>query len=176
MKDLSTGQESRLGTADEEEEHPVISRDGTMIAYMRPSSLSVVPRTRPDAVEPVCQGCAGVWDWSPDDRTFVYLVHNESQPLWGIGLYDVKTKKKSTMLASRKGALYQARFSSDGKWLSFGQETNFTTSRLFITPIRNGVAGSESEWIPIADATGWCDKPRWSPDGRLIYFMSHRDG
>ncbi|HEY3456171.1 MAG TPA: winged helix-turn-helix domain-containing protein [Bryobacteraceae bacterium] len=173
LKDLSTGQESRLETGDEEESHPQISRDGSMIVYTGRSALSVVPRTRPDAVEPACQGCAAVWDWSPDDRTFVY---NDLQPLWGIGLFDLKTKKKSTMLASRKGALYQARFSSDGKWLSFGQETNFGTSRLFITPIRNGVAGTESEWIPIADATGWCDKPRWSPDGRLIYFISHRDG
>lgn len=173
LKDLSTGQESRLGTSNEEEGHPEISRDGTMIVYTRGSSESVVPRTRPDAAASVCERCAYVWDWSPDKQAFVY---NDRRPVWGIALFDLKTKKRSTMLAGAKWPLYQARFSSDGKWLAFGQESNYTTSRLFITPIHNGVAGGESEWIPIADSTGWCDKPRWSPDGKLIYFMSHRDG
>src|SRR5579875_2242202 len=42
--------------------------------------------------------------------------------------------------------------------------------------MRDGKAAPESEWIPIADRGGWCDKPRWSPDGNLMYFVSQRDG
>ena len=34
----------------------------------------------------------------------------------------------------------------------------------------------ESEWIPITDFTRENDKPRWSPDGNLLYFTSDRDG
>jgi hypothetical protein len=99
LKDLRTGQESRFGTSDEVESHPEISRDGTMIVFTGPSSASVVPRTHPDAAEPVCKRCEMVWDWSPDNWTFVY---NDLQPVWGIGLFDIKTKKKTTMLAGRK--------------------------------------------------------------------------
>jgi hypothetical protein len=34
----------------------------------------------------------------------------------------------------------------------------------------------ETEWIAIADRQGWSNKPRWSPDGNLVYFVSRRDG
>ncbi len=173
LKDLSTGQESRLSRTDEQEEHPEISRDGTMIAYWTQPGVTIVRRTRPGVPESHCEKCGWVWDWSPDNQT---LLYNDLQPIWEIGSFDRTTGKKATVLASAKWPLYQARFSPDGKWLAFGQEVNNSTSRLFITPIHNGIAGPESEWIPIADASGWCDKPRWSPDGNLIYFISHRDG
>ena len=173
LKDFSTGQESRLTRTDEEERHPEISRDGTMIAYCHEPGVSVIPRTRPGVAQSLCEKCGHVWDWSPDNRTFLY---NDWQPTWGIGSFDLKTRKTSTVLASTKGGLYQARFSPDGKWIAFGKEVEYGTSRLFITPMHNGIAGAESEWIPIADASGWCDKPRWSPDGSLIYFISQRDG
>ena len=34
----------------------------------------------------------------------------------------------------------------------------------------------EQEWIAVTDGKQWDDKPRWSPDGNLIYFTSMRDG
>ena len=34
----------------------------------------------------------------------------------------------------------------------------------------------EPAWIAVTDGQQWDDKPRWSPDGDLIYFTSLRDG
>jgi hypothetical protein len=31
-------------------------------------------------------------------------------------------------------------------------------------------------WTRITDGKSWDDKPRWSPDGRTIYFVSFRSG
>ena len=31
-------------------------------------------------------------------------------------------------------------------------------------------------WIPITSGEFWDDKPRWSPDGRIIYYASFRNG
>jgi Tol biopolymer transport system component/DNA-binding winged helix-turn-helix (wHTH) protein len=173
LKDLSTGQEKRLNGTDEDEAHPEISSDGTMIAYWHDTGVSVVPRAAPGVPASLCEKCGWVWDWAPDNRTFLY---NDLRPIWGIASFDPKSKKKSLVLAGTRGHLYQARYSPDGRWLVFGEQVNGSTSRLFITPMHNGTAGPESEWIPIADENGWCDKPRWSPDGNLVYFISHRDG
>jgi hypothetical protein len=48
-------------------------------------------------------------------------------------------------------------------------------SRLFIVPLDNGVPTPADSWIPIDHRSRWDDKPRWSPDGNLIYFLSDRD-
>jgi hypothetical protein len=82
----------------------------------------------------------------------------------------------------REGAsLFQAKFSPDGNWLVF--EAVFTSSdnssgdsRVFVAKIDNGSVNSAKEWILAGDEHGWADKPRWSPDGNSVYFVSHRDG
>jgi Tol biopolymer transport system component len=35
---------------------------------------------------------------------------------------------------------------------------------------------SGGPWIRITDGEFWDDKPRWSPDGKTIYFISSRTG
>ena len=61
---------------------------------------------------------------------------------------------------------------SDERWISFmavdrGQRGRFD-------PLRH--AGGGGPWIPITDGASYDDKPRWSPDGRAIYYLSARDG
>jgi Tol biopolymer transport system component len=173
LKDLSTGLETRVSTTEEWEERPEISPDGSMIAYASGKGMSIVPRIHSTGSEILCADCGYPWDWSHDNRTLLYL---ERKPVWAVGSFDTKTGKKSTVLAAARWPLYQSRFSPDEKWLAFGQDVNYSTSRLFIAPMRDGKAAPESEWIPIAYGDDWCDKPRWSPDGNLIYFVSQRDG
>ena len=50
------------------------------------------------------------------------------------------------------------------------------TSRIFVAPFRSGELAPESQWISLTDNPVWDDKPRWSPDGRLLYLLSERDG
>jgi len=43
-----------------------------------------------------------------------------------------------------------------------------------VAPFRPGV--KPENWITVAAANTENDKPRWSPDGRTLYFTSLRDG
>ena len=43
-------------------------------------------------------------------------------------------------------------------------------SALYVVPAAGGA------WTRITDGKHWDDKPRWSPDGKTIYFVSGRGG
>jgi len=43
-------------------------------------------------------------------------------------------------------------------------------STLYVMALSGGV------WIPLTDGGAWDDKPRWSRDGKLIYWISSRSG
>lgn len=62
--------------------------------------------------------------------------------------------------------------SPDQRWISFNalNATGPAGSTIYVVPASGG------EWIRITGDRYWDDKPRWSPDGRTIYFISNRTG
>jgi hypothetical protein len=49
-------------------------------------------------------------------------------------------------------------------------------SRIYVAPFKGPAAHDPASWIPITGGDNLDDKPRWSPDGSLLYFTSERDG
>jgi Tol biopolymer transport system component len=68
------------------------------------------------------------------------------------------------------------RFSPDGRWASFVETATPTRRRIFIAPITGKMPLPPSDWIPITDGHGLDHETRWSLDGKLLYFLSERDG
>jgi len=70
--------------------------------------------------------------------------------------------------------LFQAFFSSDGRWIVFEAVKDppdidlGVESDLYVVPVAGG------PWTLISKRKPWDDKPRWSPDGKTIYFVSSR--
>jgi hypothetical protein len=69
--------------------------------------------------------------------------------------------------------VWQGRFSHDGRWVTFNGEKD-GRSRIYVVPFRKALV-PRSEWIPVTDSQ-WDDKPRFSHNDKLIFFMSTRDG
>jgi Tol biopolymer transport system component len=123
------------------------------------------------------------YDWSPDGQSIVVNRIREHQP-------DGVNENSVLLLSARLGAettarpvtaprhdyLDEIRMSPNGRWLVFlgakggvgpGGADNAT---LYVVAVSGG------PWIPITDGNSWDDKPRWSPDGKTIYFISARSG
>lgn len=70
--------------------------------------------------------------------------------------------------------LFQAQFSPDERLICFQATTRQTgrpmTSQIYVAPATGG------PWVSITDGEFWDDKPRWSSNGRMIYYVSRRNG
>ena len=68
--------------------------------------------------------------------------------------------------------VYQPHISPDERWVVFEAVANSPNpeSALYVVPASGG------PWTRITDGRRWDDKPRWSPDGKTIYFISGAGG
>jgi WD40-like Beta Propeller Repeat len=63
--------------------------------------------------------------------------------------------------------------SPNGRWIVFEatkEQSRGTESVIYVVPVASG------PWIHVTEGTHSGDKPRWSPDGNMIYSVSERAG
>lgn len=112
-------------------------------------------------------------DWSRDNGTILAACRPRAGASFGICTIAVDRPHQQRMLTARANVhLYQARYSPDQKWISFigVPASDPSVSTIYIVPAEGG------EWLALTDGTAYDDKPRWSPDGRVLYYVSNRDG
>jgi eukaryotic-like serine/threonine-protein kinase len=154
--------------------NPSISPDGSKIAYWHSNAIKVISaeRAEPELVS-TCAGVCLPEGWSRDNARLLY--EDAAGGDWQVFVLSLKSGAKR-LLAARSGhSLLQARFSPDERWLSF-MEYAGTHSRLWVAPVPASGLAEPRTWIPVTSDAWLEDKPRWSPDGQLLYFLSDRDG
>ena len=160
------------------------SPDGTHLAYWRAKpatgesqfmSWSLESRTEePLTSESHISG--GVWDWSRDGQELLISQVGIDIPRPEVWLLPITLNGDATprrILVDPTSGVYQSHFSPDGRWIVFGTAKSSATTvenKMFVVPATGG------KWIPLTDGKYWDDKPRWSPDGKTIYFVSGRRG
>jgi Tol biopolymer transport system component/DNA-binding winged helix-turn-helix (wHTH) protein len=179
LTDLWTGQQSVASIREHPLIHPQISRDGTMVTYAAEEQI-YIDRVSGGARRVITRGTGKSteqwksWDWSPDNR--VLLFGKADAKIYAV---DVRTGRQSVFLSSPDYGLFQAKFSPDGQSLAVNACDSHRTGMeccVFILPLKADGTPGANNWIKIDHPTAWDDKPRWSPDGNLLYFISDRDG
>lgn len=105
----------------------------------------------------------GSCEQGPAGRRIVCLLPVSSAP---------RAQEQMRVIASDpERNLYQATFSPDQQWITFvAMSWTAGVSTVYV------VGATGGQWTPISEGTFWDDKPRWSPDGQTIYFLSNRSG
>ncbi len=116
---------------------------------------------------PLCEDCTDL-DFFPDS----------AEVLTAYG----KRLMRQRLADGRRVPLLEATFdidravvAPDGGRVAFLTRDAKGTAVLDVTTIREQVT-SEQEWVRVADDENFLSSPAWSPAGRLLYFISERDG
>jgi serine/threonine protein kinase len=182
IKDLRTGRELDLTPTPADQFHPRISADGSKVSYSerRGGTRSIYTMSigsaadgalRPGVPEKLCDGCRWTWQWSWDGTKILFDPGAAGRP--HIMLANLVSGEKVRLLGHPQYNLYQSNSSPDGRWVAFLAHVDSQHGHLFIAPFRptQETASNDipADWIPIPPGPLWDDKPRWSPDGNLLY-------
>jgi len=112
-----------------------------------------------------------IYDWSTDGK---WLSNLDRDGIWLIPFPTAAQAQVTAKQVTSNPAynLYQPHLSPDNRWIVFEAAINSPNpeSALYVVPAAGG------PWTRITDGRHWDDKPRWSPDGRAIYFVSAPGG
>jgi Tol biopolymer transport system component/DNA-binding winged helix-turn-helix (wHTH) protein len=182
LKDLQTGRRSAIVATAARRSRPVVSPDGSWIAYNltddKRRGVYVVPSSggNPKRILPEPNW---VHAWRPDNRELLVMIPAANRAVMRI---DPETGSTSDFLVRPGWTIYDPRYSPDGKWLLFsagvGIGPSASNSRFYIVRLEHGSVPPPANWIPapVGDEQSRPTKVRWSPDGGALYYLSHRDG
>jgi serine/threonine protein kinase len=157
--DFKRGISTRL-TSNGDEHYPVWSRDGKQIAY-RTGGIAgdcyEVPAdgSGPPTILLKSDVRAGPQDWSPDGR-LMFMTVSDQYPFPSLAVYSPSDHKIELFAAEG----VEAKFSPDGKWVVYVGPGRGILVEPFPGPGRR-----------IQVSTGAAAQPRWSHDGREIFFI-----
>jgi dipeptidyl aminopeptidase/acylaminoacyl peptidase len=106
--------------------------------------------------------------------TLVSSFHGVRKRL-GVSLIKAGGEGKTDVLQDPNSDLRHARFSPDGRWIVMLARIDGGSTRIYVAPFREELV-SPREWIALTEGGAWESSPQWSPDGKLVYYVSTRDG
>ncbi len=181
MQPFPDGAAQRLTLADEIH-HPRWSPDGTVVAYRRLTDggqEGAVVLTATAGAERLLttpgKAYVAPYDWSSKGDWILAACEHGGAKLRSLCLLPVaagpRAESQMRIVASDpERNLYQGTFSPDQRWIAFEAADRSAFSTLYVMDANGG------DWAPITEGRYWDDKPRWSPDGRTVYFVSNRLG
>jgi dipeptidyl aminopeptidase/acylaminoacyl peptidase len=113
-----------------------------------------------------------VYDWSPDGQWIVGSTNRNHKERWELASFPVSAAPHAetgfrVLATDPQVDLWAPQFSPDGRWVAYLKNSTEGVS------ILNVISSSGGTPVQITSDPSWADKPRWSPDGRTIYFISN---
>ncbi len=172
IRDTLTGREKLVPVDGVDKLVPITDDQGSTLVYE--SSRSGVPSiylAKPGApVERICTACRNPTGWL-DGRFLLYSDAGMSE----VAMYDTLTKESRTILSAPGASVGEATWSPQDRYILFTVSLHHANAQVFAARFPPGAKAPDRRWIAITGPTESTDKPRWSGDGRTIFYFSNRD-
>ncbi|GAC1357198.1 MAG: hypothetical protein NVSMB3_03790 [Acidobacteriaceae bacterium] len=173
MRDSVAGTERLLLSPGTRVQSPVVDARGDMLAYEETGSdgTSIFLMSKEGQLRRLCHGCSLPTGWFDSDRALIYRDGATSV----VKMIDPRTGRDWVVLAEEGASL------SEGSWspvheLMLFVETKGDRKRIFAVRVPRATGRAEGKTISVPDSGVSPDRPRWSGDGRTIFYISNSDG
>ena len=189
IRDVASGKSRTLASDSHWRRSLQWSRDGQSLAYgiylrtgddSEARETAIAVRRMPNSEERVIttrrpfrafHAYAFPTDWSPKGDA-VLAASDYLSPHFSLALFPVdaapSAEKSATVVVSDPDYnVWQGNYSPNGRWLAFvANSLKHGTTTVEIVPSAGGAA---QDWLHVTTSAA-ADKPRWSPDGRRLYY------
>ena len=174
LRDLTSGNESLVLHSDYPLRAPIIDQTGRWLAFEQSergvSTVMTLDRSG-GAQRKWCEGCDQPTSWFAEGSRFFFRAGSPS----AIRMADLRDGSTRSILQSSTLAMGDASWSKANGRLLF-TVTHDDHRQIFTVQLDSATAQPRGEWIAITGTTDSAHHPRWSSDGRTIFYASARDG
>jgi Tol biopolymer transport system component len=174
IRDMQSGSESLFLSSVMDKLSPLIDDSGeTAVFEEREGGVpSVFKLTRGQLTKRLCTGCSSPSGWFDGDRAVLYRGGLPSK----IRMFDLRTGEEKILLEASGTSLGEATWSPANQHLLFTASRDGHRKQVFAALFPKSRPVVTGRWIPITSGLEFSDRPRWSADGKSIFFLSTRDG
>jgi serine/threonine protein kinase len=172
-KDLMTGAESVILASPEDKSWPVPSRDGTRVIFeaRRRNETSIDLFVQGQPPRKLCVGCSHPTSWFGDNAVF------HTTATGNLGTVNIDTGVSRDVPFERgRMTLSEADWSPENQYLLVAASPNGASKRIYAVRFPQSAASPDGPWVLLTPESQGAEKPRWSQDGKIFYYLSNRDG
>jgi len=173
LRDTTTGVESSVQVKGWNKHFPLVDDAGSTFVYEAwegsVPAIFVARRGVPEVR--LCRFCRNPTSWFNGTMSILCSNSDMSQVL----MVDLATGQSRTVLSRPDGSVSDASWSPENQYVVFAVSYPNGKQELYAARFSSSSTVPEGSWIRISPPSARSETPRWSGDGRTLFFVTDRD-